>query len=140
MTNENSSNELSFDMIAASLRADASDVSTFLDVLGGKLLATLPDNVEVDVPKKKRFFGKSEMEATAFKAESISVKLGDEKFFLKRSKGANFKAFVAQEVRGINLRTDELNLDEWILKLSDALSKEAARSEKARKALGGLVT
>lgn len=132
--------ELGFDMIAASLRSDASDLATFLDVLGGKLMATLPDNVEVEHPKKKGLFSRKDHSADEFKAESITVVLGDERYLVKRDGKVGFKALIAHEVKGISLKTEELDIDEWIEKLSKALSAQAAKSEKARAALQALLT
>ncbi len=130
---------LNFDMIAASIRADAGDLGTFLDVLGGKLLATLPDHVEIQAPKKHKFFKKNEAPADSFGAESITAQIGDERYLIKRN-GSSYKALIAQEVRGINLKTEEVELDEWITRLSNCLAELAAKNAKARQALQGLIT
>ncbi|NNN20671.1 MAG: hypothetical protein HKL80_01540, partial [Acidimicrobiales bacterium] len=54
--------------------------------------------------------------------------------------GSSYKALIAQEVRGINLKTEEVELDEWITRLSNCLADLAAKNAKARQALQGLIT
>ena len=122
---------LGFDMLAASLRADASDLGTFLNVLGRKLAGALPDQVEVE-HERKRF---RESEAI----RKIVVTLEDLSFELEKANG-RFVAMVSHVVRGMRLKSDEVGVDEWIDRLSEQLAKSAERNARSRAAIEGLLS
>lgn len=122
---------IGFDMLAASLRADASELGTFLNVLGRKLLDALPGQVSC-VREKKRF-------RETDRIRKIEVSLEDLRFQLEDA-GGRLVAMISHVVRGISLKNEEVGLDEWIETLSRKLADAAARSAKSRDAIAGLLT
>jgi hypothetical protein len=117
------------DLVASALRADAADVDAFFDVLVGKLELVLPDQVEIERGGLLRRGAPS----------AVSVALGDRVYEARRER----KRVACRRrtvVRGIALKSEELDLDEWIEGLSAGLVDEAARSERARTALQGLLS
>ncbi|HUY96626.1 MAG TPA: hypothetical protein VMW47_03230 [Verrucomicrobiae bacterium] len=120
-----------FDRVAASLRADASDLATFLEVLAHKLADALPGGVQVEraggpFRKPKRVV-------------RLRCDLGDERFQLARQ-ATGLEAVRTQVVRGIALKSEVVTLDAWIDALSAALARSAASNAAASMALSRLVT
>ncbi|HEV2361451.1 MAG TPA: hypothetical protein VGS21_07100 [Acidimicrobiales bacterium] len=125
------SDGLGFDMLAASLRADASESKTFLNVLGNKLLAALPSQVTLE-HERKRF-------RETDRVLKIEVTLEELEFRLEEA-GGRIVAMISHVVRGMRLRSDEVGVDEWIDRLSRKLAEAAASSARARDAISGLLT
>jgi len=123
--------DLGFDMLAASLRADASDLDTFLDVLGDKLARALPGRVAVE--RRGGMFSREK------KVRRVEVSLDKNRYELLAAGGGRIQPRRATAVRGIVLKTEEIPLDEWIDDLSRDLAVEAERSENARLALQKLL-
>lgn len=117
-----------FDVLAASLRADARDLSAFLEVLAAKFSASFPDSTHVD---RAGFRGRG-------RVKSISVDLGEHRYALERD-SAGVTCRRARAVRGIVLKNDELGLDDWIASLSHDLAEAAEQSERGRLALERLL-
>jgi hypothetical protein len=115
-----------FDVLAASIRADAADLGIFMEVLGSKLEGALPG--EVEIKRQGGLFRRNRA------VEALSVKLGDRRFDL-RHEPPMVRAQIARSARGITLRTDEVSLDAWIAELSKALEERASASAEARAAL-----
>jgi hypothetical protein len=119
---------IGFDMLAASLRADASELGSFLTVLGRKLLDALPGQVTCE-RERKRF-------RETDRVKRIEVTLDDQRFELAEGGAAS----ISHVVRGMRLRSDEVGLDEWIEQLSRKLAEVAAKSAKSREAIANLLT
>ncbi len=119
-----------FEQVAASLRADARDLATFLEVLAQKLEGALPGGVQVD---RAGGFRKPKRVAR------IRCDLGDERFQLAPA-AAGLEAVRTRVVRGIALKSEVMPLDAWIDALSQALAQSAATNAAASTALGRLVT
>jgi hypothetical protein len=121
---------LTFDLLAASIRADAADLGLFLDVLATKFEAALPDMVEI------------RREGGLFRRQrpvhAVAVTIGDHRYELHRQ-GHRLRAQIALRARGITLRTDEKALDEWIDVLSRDLAVHARASSATRAALSRLL-
>jgi hypothetical protein len=115
----------SFDLLAASLRADTTDLRVFVEALATKLELSFPDRTHVE--RGGRMFGSKQV-------RKISVELGDGRYDLEHSDGV-VTARRCTVVRGISLKNDELGLEEWIDDLSAELVAEAERSERSRAAL-----
>jgi hypothetical protein len=118
------------DLLAASLRADAGDLDAFVEALAAKLEAALPGQVEVErrggrIGSRKR-------------VRRIEVTLGDQRYEAERE-GRRVICRRRSVVRGIALKTQELDLDAWIAALSQDLVEEADRSERGRQALARLL-
>jgi hypothetical protein len=118
----------SFELLAASLRADARDVDAFLDALASKLAGAFPDSTHVE---RKGF-------RSGGRVRALDVELGEHRYRLEReSNGLNGSR--QRTVRGIVLKNEELVLDEWIDSLSQELAETAERSERGRLALERLL-
>jgi hypothetical protein len=123
--------DLGFELLASSLRADAGDLKAFMEALATKLEGALPSRTSVE-RKGGGFFSKEK------RVHQIFVDMGDTRYALK-SDGGRVEASRGRAVRGIVLKTEQLPLDEWINDLSRVLTDEAQRSEQARMALERLL-
>jgi hypothetical protein len=119
------------DLLAASLRADASDTAAFLEALAARLEGALPGQVEVQ--RKGGLFGGGK------RVRRIAVRLGDSHYEIEGEHGA-LVARRRNVVRGIALKSEELGVDAWIEGLSADLLALAQRSEQGRLALERLLT
>lgn len=119
-----------FDLLAASLRADATDVRAFVEALAAKLELSFPDRCRVErggmLAKKKR-------------VRRIAVDLGENRYELEHDDGV-VSARRCTVVRGISLKREQLSLEEWVDQLVGQLSAEAERSERGREALQRLIS
>ncbi len=122
---------LGFDMLAASIRADAADLGTFMDALAVKLETALPGAVWVD--REGGLFKKEHP------ARRIRIRLEDRLFELRKA-GAGLEARFLHEVQGITLKNEVVHLELWITELSQHLARHAQTSAQARAALEKLVT
>lgn len=119
------------DLLAASLRADATDTAAFLEALAARLEAALPGQVEVQ--RKGGLFGGGK------RVRRIDVRLGDGHYELDGEHGA-LDARRRTVVRGIALKSEELSVEAWIDALSADLLTLAQSSERGRVALERLLT
>jgi hypothetical protein len=122
---------LDLDLLAASLRADSSDLGTFVESLAAKLEEAVPGRVRVERRRNGMFGPKT--------VRSVSVDLGDRRLELRADGGA-VQTRCAKLSGGIVLKNDALETNAWLAMLSDALAAEANRSEATRKALERLLT
>jgi hypothetical protein len=123
--------DLGFELLASSLRADMGDLKTFMEALATKLEGALPSQTIV-ARKSSGLFSKEK------RVNQIFVDLGDTRYSLKAD-GGRIEATRGKAVRGIVLKTEQLQLDQWIDDLSRILTAEADRSEHARIALERLL-
>ena len=119
-----------FDLLAASLRADASDLKTFVEALATKLTGRFP--LTFGSSAKGGLLGGGK------RVQRISTLLGDEQFDLEHEDG-RVTCHRREVVRGIALKTQELDLEAWIEGLSTALVREAESTERGRQALERLL-
>ena len=118
------------DLLAASLRADSSDLSAFVENLAAKLEEAVPARVRVD-RRRSGMFGPKAVRA-------LAVDLGERRLDL-RIEGGTVQTTCARLSGGIVLKNEVLETDEWLAMLGDALATEARRSETTRKALERLL-
>jgi hypothetical protein len=118
------------DLLAASLRADSSDVSAFVESLASKLEEAVPARVRIDRRRSGMFGPKA--------VRGVAVDLGDRRLEL-RTDGGRVETRCARLSAGIVLKNEVLETDEWLAVLSDALAAEARSSETTRKALERLL-
>lgn len=123
--------DLDFERLASSLRADSSDLSTFLEVLASKFEGALPGRARVD-------YQGGGMLRRNKSVRRIQVELGDNHFELVRERGA-VVAKRTKVVRGITLKSDVLSLDGWVAELTAALVKQSQESSADRQALERLL-
>ena len=69
----------------------------------------------------------------------VSVELGDSRYELTQNEGA-VSTHRSSVVRGIKLKSDALDLDEWIDSLAAEVVAEANRSERGRRSLESLLS
>ncbi|MDQ2960948.1 MAG: hypothetical protein M3R48_07865 [Candidatus Dormibacteraeota bacterium] len=123
--------EPDLDAVAASIRADSSDIGIFFQVLGAKLHDSMPGAVEL------------EREGGLFKKEHpikrIVVHAGDDIFEAEMRHGA-IACRHSHAVRGITLRSEEPGLDQWLRALVGVLAVQAQSNAQASAALRSLVT
>lgn len=122
-----------FELLAASLRADTEDLSTFMEGLAAKLEATLPGAVSVERWRTRMFGGSKAV-------GKIVVDLGGERLELGYDRSSErVEAKRARVSGGITLSTESVSIDVWIDTLSQALTREAEHSLKTRQALEKLL-
>jgi hypothetical protein len=122
--------ELDFDLVAASLRADATDVNTFVEALAVKLEDMLGRSVEV---KRVRsgFRGPKEV-------REIAITAGGDRLDLRRD-GNLVECVRARTSGGIVIKTERMDIDDWLGALAHILGAESQRSEQTRQALERLL-
>ena len=121
---------LDIDLLAASLRADSSDLGAYVESLTRTLEDALPGRVRV-YRWRERMFGPK-------RVGKVAVDLGDRRLELKYQGGA-VQASCARLSGGIVLKNEALETEAWLAMLSEALATEAQRSETTRKALERLL-
>ncbi len=119
------------DLLAASLRADSSDLNAFVESLAAKLEGAIPGRVQIDRRRSGMFGPKA--------VQRLAVDLGDRRLELRIERGAVVTR-CSRLSGGIVLKNEVLETDEWLAALSEALAGEARRSETTRKALERLLT
>ena len=121
---------MGFELLAASLRADASDTGAFLNALAIKLEGALPQRTQVE--RSGGLF------SHAHPVRRLSVNLG-EWVYLLALEGGELAAERTHAVRGIALKSEALGLDEWIDDLAEDLAALAQRSAQDHAALQRLL-
>ena len=119
-----------FDLLAASLRADSGDVKAFVEALATKLSESFPGHVNVE--------HRGGLLRGAKPVKTITVALGDDRYELDHDAG-RVVCIRRTVVRGIALKTEEIGLDAWIDALSHALVAQAETTERDRDALARLL-
>jgi len=130
MTGDDTGASLDVDLLAASLRADGSDLAAYTEALAAKLSEALPGAVKVD-RERAGLFGPKRVRA-------IAVDAGSERFELRAGPAA-VETFCARVSGGIVLKTEPIDTDEWLRRLSAALAAAAGRSQTTRQALERLL-
>ena len=115
------------ELFAASLRADKTDLKTFLDALAIKLEGSLLDYTRVT--RQGSIFSRERP------VKEVVVSLGEYQYRIGREKQGSLVAVRAHAVRGIVLKTEQIPVDQWIDELSEALAQLASRSAQSRSAL-----
>lgn len=130
MATEDSSFDI--DLLAASLRIDSGDSATFLEGLAAKLADILPGRVVVK-------HGRRGMLGPKY-VRLLTVQVGDQRLELQRSNGDVVEARRGRVSGGIVLKTETLEVDDWLAALGVALAAEAHRNQRTRQALERLLT
>ncbi|HEY0752510.1 MAG TPA: hypothetical protein VGD98_00910 [Ktedonobacteraceae bacterium] len=115
------------DLLAASLRADTSDLKAFLEVLAVKLEGALPN--QTAVVRQSKLFSREHP------VREILVTLDEYQYRISRESQGSLLTMRAKVVRGIVLKTDQLPMERWIEELAEGLARQAGQSEQARHAL-----
>jgi hypothetical protein len=120
-----------FDLDAADLRADGSELARDVEVLAAKLEGALPQQTRVE-RRARRLFSKDKAVA------AVEVRLGGSCWAL-RVDGSRVEATREQEVRGVVIKREQLDFGAWARALTAELREAAQTSEQARVALQRLV-
>lgn len=120
-----------FEMLAASLRADAGDTVAFMEALATKLGGALPHRVRVE--RGGGLFSHSHP------VREINVNLGDWQYIVTVEPGGTLAAARTHAVRGIALKRELVGLEDWIDDLSSELAALAQASLQDRMALQRLL-
>lgn len=118
---------LQMEILAASLRADTTDLKAFLEALAVKLEGSLPS--QTTVTRHSSIFSREHP------VKEINVTLGDYQYRISRERQGPIITQRAKVVRGIVLKTDQIPLEQWIEELAAALAEVAASNSQARIAL-----
>ena len=118
---------LQVDLLAASLRADTTDLKAFLEVLAVKLEGALPD--QTMVTRQSKLFSREHP------VREIAITLGDYQYRISREQQGPVTTLRAKVVRGIVLKTDQLPMEQWIEELAEGLAAHAGQNAQARSAL-----
>ena len=121
-----------FDLIASSLRADASDTRALAEVLAVKLEGALPQQTRVE-RRSKGLLSRTKQ------VRRVEVDCGEARYRLALDDRGAVDAVRAHEVRGITLKNEPLSLDAWIDALARDLGELARTSEQGRVALERLL-
>src|SRR4051812_17993536 len=121
-----------FDLVASSLRADASDTRALAEALAVKLEGALPMQTRIH-RRSKGLLSRIKL------VRRIEVDCGDARYTLDVDDRGAATAVRAQEVRGIVLKNEPLPLDAWIDALARDLTVLAGQSEQGRLALERLL-
>jgi hypothetical protein len=123
--------DLSAELIAASLRQDTADLEIYARVLSTSLTETLPPGA-VKLERKKSLADRAA--GREGQVVSVDVALGDQRMTLKLEKRGPV-AEICKEVRGIVLSRQQVGLDVWIQTLSAAIAETARGNARAREVL-----
>ena len=118
------------DLLAASLRADSSDLNAFVESLAVKLEDAIPKRARVERRRGGMFGPKL--------VRKIEVDLGDQRLELRVGNGS-LETRRAKLSGGIVLKSEQVDTDTWLAALGEALAAEARRSETTRQALQRLL-
>jgi hypothetical protein len=121
---------LNIDLLAASLRADVSDLGAFVEALAVKLEDAVPGGVRVE-RRRAGLFGPK-------RVSRISLDAGDQRLELRADDG-RIETRCARLSGGIVLKSEALATDAWLDALSRALADEARSSQTTRQALERLL-
>jgi hypothetical protein len=124
--------DASFDLDAAGLRADGAELKGSVEVLARKLEDALPHSTAVQ-RKAKRFLSSDKV------VRAIEVRLGEQRYSIAVQGQHRLDCAREQEVRGVVIKREPLNLDQWVDELTGALRQQAASSAEARSALERLL-
>ena len=131
MTNmEMSLPEPNFDlnMAVAALQSNNTDVRILLKVLVGQLESALGDRLVVERPKSGMFRRSSD------EISAVRATIGDDVLEAVVD-GARLRCTIGHTSGGIRIRSERVEVAEWIRRLLTALSEEASHSETTRVAL-----
>jgi hypothetical protein len=121
-----------FDLSAAGLRADGTDLRISVEVLATKLESSLPGRTRVER------HGGGLLGRGAKRVRQLKVDLGEATYQLSID-GDRVEGTRERRVGGISIKREPLAPDEWVAALTAELREEAQRSAEARTALEGLV-
>ncbi len=122
-----------FNLAAAGLRGDGSEVAMSVEVLAGKLEQALPGRARVE-RRGGGLLGRGEK-----RVRRVQVELGSCVYELAVD-GGRVEGFRERQVGGIAIKREPLDAEGWLAALTADLRAEAERSAQARAALERLLS
>lgn len=119
-----------FDLAAASIQSNSSDVHMMLKLLVGQLSDVLGKRLVVE--RAGGFLRKSD------DIRAVRITMGDD-LLEALVDGPNVRCTVGHSSGGIRIRSERVDMGEWLKRLLMGLEQEAAHSETARIALENIV-
>jgi hypothetical protein len=129
-TDEDADTGLDIDLLAASLRADLSDLGAFVEALAVKLEEAVPGAVKVE-RRRDGMRGPKRVRRIGLDAGGVRLEL--------QVQGATVRCTCSRLSGGIVLKREELGTDEWLRALGEALAAQAQHSQTTRQALERLL-
>jgi hypothetical protein len=123
-------------LLAATLRADRTDVESYARVLGGALADTLPAGM-VEVEYRRGLADR--MGGRRGRPVAVLLHGEDRDLELREGPRGGVEAQVRQIVRGIVISRRTVTVDEWLQALAEDLTRTAAKNAAARAALDRLL-
>jgi hypothetical protein len=130
MATEDADSALDIDLLAASLRADSSDLGAFVEALAVKLEQAVPGAVKVE-RRREGLFGPK-------RVQRIALDAGDQRLELRTSAGA-VQTNCSRLSGGIVIKSEAVATEAWLRALGEALAVQAQRSQTTRRALERLL-
>jgi hypothetical protein len=121
---------LDIDLLAAALRADTSELGTFVEALAVKLEEAVPGSVRVERRREGMFGPKL--------VRRITLDTDQERLELSRDRD-RVETSSSRLSGGIVLKREMFPTDAWLQRLGGALAEQAARSQSTRQALERLL-
>ncbi len=115
------------ELLAASLRANTSDLGAFVEALAAKLKGALPE--QTTITRHNSLFSREHP------VKDITVAFGEQHYILQREKQGQILAQRATKVRDIVLKREPISVEQWINEIAERLAQEAVRSAQTRSAL-----
>ncbi len=119
------------DVLSATLHAGLKEAQDLLDFLAQKFEGPLSHLIEVR--RRGGLFGNKHA------VEEITFKFEDRQLRITRESHGSFSAKSLKVVRGVVLKTNVVDIEQWIGELSQALARQAEKSESFRTALSRFV-
>jgi hypothetical protein len=119
-----------FDMAAATLQANSTDVHMLLKLLVKQLRDVLG--------KRLTFERAGGRLRKSDDIKSVELSMGDD-VLRAEADGATVRCTIGHSSGGIRIRSEQVPMDEWLKRLLKALQAEAQHSESARVALENIV-
>lgn len=126
------SDDETFDLAAAGLRADGTDLKLSVQALAGKLEQSLPERVRVE-RSRGGLLGKGERRVRALEVELDGIS------YALSVRGGLPDCSRVKTVGGVAIKRETLQPDAWVAAVTEALRREAEHSSKAREALETLL-
>jgi hypothetical protein len=121
-----------FDLSAAGLRADGTDLRISVEVLASKLEESLPGRIHVE-RRGGGLLGRGEKHVRL-----VRIELSGNCYQLT-VEGDRVEGFRERQVGGISIKREALDPGAWVTALTNELQAEAERSTEARAALERLL-
>jgi len=118
------------DLAAAALRADGRDVGMMLELLSSTLQDALGRRLVVE--RSKSLLKRSN------EIKALEVTLGDDQLRAEVD-GPSVRCTIGHSSGGIRIRSTQVDMGEWLMRLLQGLKSEASHSDTARQALEHIV-